>query len=53
VLGNWASVGVLTIGAFGMFLYRIEVEEAALEQALGESYRAFKLSRKRLIPFVY
>jgi protein-S-isoprenylcysteine O-methyltransferase Ste14 len=53
VLGNWASVGVLTIGAFGMFLYRIEVEEAALEQALGESYRAFKHSRKRLIPFVY
>jgi protein-S-isoprenylcysteine O-methyltransferase Ste14 len=32
---------------------RIEVEEAALESALGESYARFKQSRKRLIPFVY
>jgi protein-S-isoprenylcysteine O-methyltransferase Ste14 len=52
-MGNFASVGVLTIGSFAMFLYRIEVEEAALEAALGESYRSFKKTRKRLIPFVY
>jgi len=53
VMGNWASLGLITFGAFGLFLYRIEVEEAALEQALGDSYRAFKQTRKRLIPFVY
>lgn len=53
VLGNWVSVALITVGSFGIFLYRIEVEEAAMEAALGEAYASFKRSRKRLIPFVY
>lgn len=35
------------------FLYRINVEERALVQALGERYRAYMQRTKRLIPFVY
>jgi len=53
LLGNWASLAVMVLGSLGIYLYRIEVEEAALEAALGEAYRRFKLTRKRLIPFVY
>ncbi len=33
--------------------YRISVEEHALLQAVGEPYRRFMSTRKRLIPFVY
>ena len=53
ILGNYGSVALITIGAFGIFHYRIEVEEKALEKGLGDAYRQFKQSRKRLIPFVY
>lgn len=35
------------------FLYRINVEERALVQALGERYRAYVKRTKRLIPLVY
>jgi protein-S-isoprenylcysteine O-methyltransferase Ste14 len=52
-LGNWASVAVITLGSCAIYAYRIEVEEAALESALGDAYRSFKQSRARLIPFVY
>jgi len=52
-LGNYGSVALITIGAFAIFHYRIEVEEKALEKGLGDAYRQFKQSRKRLIPFVY
>jgi protein-S-isoprenylcysteine O-methyltransferase Ste14 len=34
-------------------LYRINVEERALVQALGEHYRAYIKRTKRLIPLVY
>jgi protein-S-isoprenylcysteine O-methyltransferase Ste14 len=35
------------------FLYRINVEERALVQALGDHYRAYVKRAKRLIPLVY
>jgi protein-S-isoprenylcysteine O-methyltransferase Ste14 len=35
------------------FLYRINVEERALVQALGDRYRAYIKKTKRLIPLVY
>ena len=53
IMGNYASLAVITIGGFVIFHYRITVEEQALEGALGEQYRSFMQSRKRLIPFVY
>ncbi len=52
-LSNWASLIVMIVGSWAIYIYRIEVEEVALESALGESYTQFKKSRKRLIPFVY
>jgi protein-S-isoprenylcysteine O-methyltransferase Ste14 len=53
LLGNYASLAIMTLGSCAIYLYRIEVEENALEAALGESYTRFKQTRKRLIPFVY
>lgn len=52
-LHNWAALAMLIVGSFAVYVYRIEVEERALEGALGEAYAQFKKSRKRLIPFVY
>jgi protein-S-isoprenylcysteine O-methyltransferase Ste14 len=49
---NWlALVGILPILA-GL-LYRIRVEEQALEEELGEPYRSYMQRTKRLLPFVY
>jgi len=53
VLRNWASVLVISLPIGFAFLYRINVEERALLQALGERYRAYIKRTKRLIPFVY
>ncbi len=49
---NWLTlVGILPILA-GL-LYRIRVEEQALEEELGEPYRSYMQRTKRLLPFVY
>ena len=53
VLGNYASLMLMCIGSWSIYIYRIQVEEAALESALGEPYTRFKQTRKRLIPYVY
>ena len=53
VLRNWASVLVISLPIGFAFLYRINVEERALVQALGERYRAYMKRTKRLIPLVY
>jgi protein-S-isoprenylcysteine O-methyltransferase Ste14 len=52
-LGSWASVVVLVGVGFGVYGYRIAVEERALTAAIGEPYREFCRTRRRLIPFVY
>ena len=52
-LHNWAALGLLVVGSFAIYVYRIEMEERALERGLGQAYEQFKKSRKRLIPFVY
>lgn len=52
-LGSWASALVLAVASFGVYLYRIRVEERALVATIGEPYRQFMLGRKRLIPFLY
>ena len=53
VLRNWASVLVISLPVAFAFLYRINVEERALIQALGERYRDYIGRTKRLIPFIY
>lgn len=52
-LGSWGSAVVLVAAAFVVYSYRIAVEERALLAAVGEPYREFLRSRKRLIPFLY
>jgi protein-S-isoprenylcysteine O-methyltransferase Ste14 len=44
---------VLTLAAFAVYAYRIAVEERALLAVVGEPYREFIRTRKRLIPFIY
>jgi protein-S-isoprenylcysteine O-methyltransferase Ste14 len=52
-LGSWASVALLAASSGATYVYRMAVEERALLEAVGEPYREFIRTRKRLIPFVY
>ena len=52
-LGSWASAVLLTVVSFAVYGYRIKVEERALSSIVGEPYREFMRTRKRLIPYVY
>jgi len=52
-LGSWASALLLLASSVAVYSYRMHVEEGALVAALGEPYREFMRTRKRLIPFVY
>jgi protein-S-isoprenylcysteine O-methyltransferase Ste14 len=49
-LGNWAALAALTIPSTAGLVVRINVEERALRDALGEPYRRFAASRARLVP---
>jgi protein-S-isoprenylcysteine O-methyltransferase len=50
--GNWLSILFMTVPIIAAFLWRIRIEEHALNDALGEEYRAYTQRTKRLIPFV-
>jgi protein-S-isoprenylcysteine O-methyltransferase len=52
-LANWASLAVIVVPVFLVFLRRMQVEEGALLQALGDQYRDYMNRTKRLIPAVY
>jgi protein-S-isoprenylcysteine O-methyltransferase Ste14 len=52
-LGSWASALLMTAASVAVYSYRIAVEERALLATIGEPYRQFMATRKRLIPFVY
>ena len=52
-LGSWASAGILTAVTFAAYCYRVAIEERALLAAIGEPYREFMRTRKRMIPFIY
>lgn len=53
IVANWVSaagaVGVLLIA----LVYRLRIEERALDDALGRRYRQFAATRARLIPHVW
>lgn len=53
MLGNWASILIVIAGFFVAHVPRIRVEERALEENLGEEYRAFEHTHKRLVPGVW
>ena len=53
LLGSWVSALVLAVASFAVYVYRIRVEERTLLTVIGEPYRRFMSTRKRMIPFVY
>jgi protein-S-isoprenylcysteine O-methyltransferase len=52
-LGNWVSLAVATLPIALAFMRRIHVEEAALNQVLGERYAEYARRTRRLVPWVY
>lgn len=49
---NWLSFLIIFIPWLAVTLYRIRIEEAALLEGLGQSYREYSRRTKRLIPFI-
>ena len=52
-LGAWPCALSIMAGMLSSFYYRMRVEEAALLDALGAPYAAYRARTKRLIPFVW
>ncbi len=52
-LGNWAAALMIVLPIFCAFLRRMNVEEQALTQSLGDQYVSYMHRTKRLVPFVY
>ena len=52
-LGNWVALGLVLVPIFIAFVRRMNVEEEALEGALGEKYREYMMRTKRLVPGLY
>ncbi len=52
-LGSWGSTGLLVAASLAAYLYRMSVEERVLLATIGEPYREFMRTRRRLIPFLY
>jgi len=50
---NWIACIVVVVPITAAFLYRIHVEEAALNEAFGAQYAAYSQQTKRLIPGIY
>jgi protein-S-isoprenylcysteine O-methyltransferase Ste14 len=50
---NWLSVLVIFVPVTAAFIHRINIEEAALTQYLGDAYIQYSASTKRLVPKVY
>jgi len=50
---NWFSLTLSVVPYFVAALYRMQVEELALREALGEEYVCYSRNTKRLIPRVY
>ena len=52
-IGNWVSVVIFIVPTFAVLFWRMEIEEAALLESLGEPYRSYMKRTKRLIPMIY
>jgi protein-S-isoprenylcysteine O-methyltransferase Ste14 len=51
--GNWLSVAVIVVPFFAVLLYRIQVEESSLLEALGQDYAEYCKTTKRLLPGIF
>ena len=52
-IGNWLSLVCLTAAITVGLVFRIRVEERALMEDLGESYRDYAATHERLVPFIW
>lgn len=52
-IGNWWSLVGLTVAIAGGLVFRIRVEERALMQNLGDGYRDYAATHKRLVPLIW
>jgi len=52
-LGNWGALVVAAVLPTAGLVYRIHFEERALLDSLGEPYRRYAESRKRLVPGIW
>ena len=50
---NWIALAVVFLPTTAGLLYRIHVEEVALNAAFGDQYRAYSQHTRRLIPGLY
>jgi protein-S-isoprenylcysteine O-methyltransferase Ste14 len=50
---NWLCLAIAVVPTTAALLYRIHVEEAALQQAFGEEYVIYSRETKRLIPGIF
>ena len=50
---NWIAAAVVLVPTTAALLYRIHIEEAALNEAFGAQYAAYSKRTKRLIPGIY
>lgn len=53
LIGNQVSLLCLIVAFGSSLVYRIRVEERALLADLGEDYRTYAATHKRLVPFVW
>jgi protein-S-isoprenylcysteine O-methyltransferase Ste14 len=53
LIGNWWSLACLTAAMAGGLVVRIRVEERALIHDLGDGYRDYAATHKRLVPFIW
>jgi protein-S-isoprenylcysteine O-methyltransferase Ste14 len=51
--GNWLSFALIVVPFLAALLYRIQVEEASLTEALGRDYIEHCRSTKRLLPGIF
>jgi protein-S-isoprenylcysteine O-methyltransferase Ste14 len=52
-IGNWWSLVALSVAMTGGLVFRIRVEERALLQSLGDGYRDYAATHKRLVPLIW
>ncbi len=52
-LTNWLSAVIIAASGTAAYVYRVRVEEQALQAHLGGRYREYMGRTKRFVPFVY
>ena len=51
--GSWPALALCVLPTVAVLVYRIRVEEAALEHALGAAYRDYEGATARLLPGIW